>query len=92
MTSAYLVIGVLSAGAVAYLVRDYSPVFLVTAALTWLFAMMQAFLGNIGCRYSYTLQIHNPIEQALYAAPLAVVTGVVALLFAYALKMHRRAV
>jgi hypothetical protein len=41
MTHSYLVLAVITAVGVAYLVRDYRPAFLISAALAWLFAMTQ---------------------------------------------------
>ena len=63
MTEAFLVVGVAAAIGVAYLVRDYLRAFGISAALTWLFALIQAFLGNTGCYFSPSLRIHNPIER-----------------------------
>jgi hypothetical protein len=88
VTETWLVLGVLTAGGIAYLVRNYVTAFLISGALTLFFALMQMMLGNVGCRFSPGHRLYNPIEQAIYALPLAVVVGMVAALFAYALKLY----
>lgn len=86
----FLVPAIVTAVAVAYLVRDYLPAFLVSGALAWSYGMVQSFLGNTGCYYSPSYRINDPIAMAIHAAPLAIAVGLVALLFAYAFALHRK--
>lgn len=88
MTHAYLLLAVLAAGMVAFLVREYVSTFLVTAGLTWLFAIAQMLLDNVGCRYAWLPYVRDPVRYTVYAAPLALVVGLIALLFAYAIRQY----